>query len=148
SRGVDRTRAPRGARVNPSRATITPAPARPSGSSHTCRMPSANLDLVRSIYTSWERGDHRYWADPEIEYVTIGATGLGGGQGLYGIADSFREWLSAWSDWKGTADTYLELDRERILVPCQSAVRGGAGGSTRPRPQTHGATLFHVREHL
>jgi hypothetical protein len=38
---------------------------------HTCLTASAQLDLVRSILSAWERGDYSSveWAHPEIEFV-------------------------------------------------------------------------------
>jgi hypothetical protein len=112
---------------------------------------TANLDLVRSIYTLWECGDHRYWADPEIRYSTVGSSEPGDPDRAVGssavLAESFSEWLSAWSDWKEAADNYLELDREHVLVPYRSGTAGKAGGAETAQRGTRGATLFHVRAH-
>src|SRR5262249_10957916 len=91
---------------------------------------TANLDLVRSIYTLWESADHRYWAASEIQYATVGIPEPAGPDSTVGSSappkESFREWLSAWSDWKAAAENYIELDREHVLVPYQSATPGKA----------------------
>jgi hypothetical protein len=46
-------------------------------------MASANLDLVRSVYAAWARGDYRSaeWAAPEIECVFADGLSRFGGRG-------------------------------------------------------------------
>jgi ketosteroid isomerase-like protein len=106
---------------------------------------SENLDLVRSIYAAWERGDFSSaeWADPEIELVYVGGPSPGTFKGLVGMAEGHGGWLNAWDDFRVVADEYRELDEERVLVLDQPRGRGKSSGLDVGQK---GATLFLIRD--
>jgi hypothetical protein len=79
---------------------------------------SANLDLVRSIYADWERGIYRTleWADPNVEYVFVGGPTPGTATGITETSEAFRNWISAWEEWRVHVDEIRELDRDCVFV--------------------------------
>ena len=93
-------------------------------------MASANLDLVRSVCTAWERGDYGSveWADPEIEYVHVGGPAPGSWKGVSGMAEGWRDILSVMTDHRVTVDEYRELDGDRVLVLFHLSGRGRTSG--------------------
>jgi hypothetical protein len=115
-------------------------------------MSSANVDLVRSIYSAWERGDwsSAEWAHPGIEYVLIDGPAPGTWIGLAGMSEGWGEWLRAWADLRCEADEYRVLDRERILVLAHFVGRGRASGLEVGEISSPGAggfaNVFHVRD--
>jgi ketosteroid isomerase-like protein len=109
---------------------------------------SANLDLVRSIFEAWERGDYSSaeWAHLAIEFVIVEGSSPGRSTGLAGMAAAWREFLSAWEDYRIEADEYRDLDGERVLVLVHSNGRNKTSGLELRQMQTTGGTcLFHVR---
>jgi ketosteroid isomerase-like protein len=111
-------------------------------------MASANLELVRSIYAAWERGDYSStrWAHPEIEWVSADGPSAGSWTGLSGMAKGFRDWLSAWEDLRIKTEEFRELDDERVLVLISFSGRGKTSGVDLDQMQTKGANLFHLRD--
>jgi ketosteroid isomerase-like protein len=109
---------------------------------------SPNLDLVRSIYAGWERGDFSSveWAHPEIEYVLTGGIADGSWTGLAGMADGWRNYLSAWEEYQVELDRFRELDDERVLVVIYVSGRGRISGLDIGQVRTRAATLFHLRD--
>jgi ketosteroid isomerase-like protein len=91
---------------------------------------SANLDLVRSIYADWERGDfsRNDWADPGIEFAWVDGPSPGRWKGLPGMAQANRDMLTAWEHYSVEADEFRELDGERVLVILHARGRGKTSG--------------------
>jgi ketosteroid isomerase-like protein len=110
-------------------------------------MELGNLDLIRSIYAAWERGDFSSveWAHPEIEFVIADGPAPGSWRGLAGLAEGSRSFLGAWEDYHADVEEYRELDDERILVLVRASGRGKTSGMDVGQLGAKGANLFHVR---
>jgi ketosteroid isomerase-like protein len=109
-------------------------------------MSQENVDLVRSIFAAWRRGDFSSadWADPEIEFSIADGPAPGGWTGLAEMAKGWREFLNAWEDFHAEeVDEYRELNGERVLALQRFSVRGKTSGLD--LRQIRGANLFHVR---
>lgn len=111
-------------------------------------MASANVELVRSIFAAWDRGDFSSaeWAHPEIEFVLADGPDPGRWTGLAGMAKGFGRRLSAWEDLRTAGvEEYRELDGERVLV-----LYGNTGLGKTSRLQIgqlmRAANLFEVRD--
>ena len=110
---------------------------------------SENLELVRSIYAAWERGDFftsADWADPEIAFVVADGVSPYSGTGLSGMAHGFRSFLSAWESLHVEVDDCREIDNERVLVLTHLSGRGKTSGVDLTQMQTKQANLFHIRD--
>ena len=116
-------------------------------------MSSLNVDLVRSIYADWERGDFSSveWADPEIEYVQAewGMFPRTSSHGLVGMSAAARARLEVLKDVRALAEGCRELDDRRVLVLDRTIGRwkrsGIELGVSKSRPWV-GAHLFHIRD--
>jgi ketosteroid isomerase-like protein len=108
---------------------------------------SSNLDLVRSIRATMERGDFSStdWADPQIEWVFADGPSPGAWTGLGGMAEGLRDVLGAWEDFRAEAEEYREIDNERVLVLVRYLGRGKRSGLELGQMRTQGAAVYHVR---
>lgn len=108
---------------------------------------SENLDVARSIYAEWQRGDYGSadWARPEIEFVKADGPDPGKWQGVGEMARSWYETLHAWAEFRSEGDEYRELDAERVLVLTHFWALGKASGLEIGQAR-QGASLFQFRD--
>jgi len=107
---------------------------------------SENLDLVRSIFADWERGDWGQsdnWMDPQMELVFADGPEPQTFTGRDQIRSGSREFLRAWSGYTVVADEYRELSAGRILVLTHATGLGRASGVVLSNSD-QGATVVDV----
>jgi ketosteroid isomerase-like protein len=109
---------------------------------------SANVDLVRSIYADWERGDFGSveWADANIELVVADGPDPGSWRGLGGMAQGARDLFRAWEGVMSETEGYRSLEGERVLVLDRRHGRGKTSGLELGRVRTGGATLWQLHD--
>jgi len=109
---------------------------------------SKNLKLIRSILADWERGDFTavHWADPRIEFAIVDDRGSRVERGVDAMSRTWREFLTAWENYRVEAREYHELDDERVLVALRPQGRGKVSGLEIDAAAGRGtANVFHVR---
>ena len=107
---------------------------------------SENLELVRSIYADWERGDfsRAEWAAPTIQFVMVGGPDPGSWTGVSGMAQGWFGFLQAWEDFHVQAEGHRELDKTRVLSLIRRSGRGRTSGVEVERMQSLAADVWHV----
>jgi ketosteroid isomerase-like protein len=109
---------------------------------------SVNVELVRSVFAHWERGDFSQtaWAAPDITFVVADGPDQRSLEGLPAMAASWREFLTAWTGYGVQADEYRELDDERVLVLLHAVGSGRTSGLALDQTNRRGANVFHVAD--
>ncbi len=106
---------------------------------------SAKLDLVRSIYAEWERGEFRAtppWADPGIEFVVPDGPEPSTRTGA-AAAPGIEAFVALWETLRFDAEQYRELDDGSVLVMSRMRGRGASSGV---EVNQRRASVFHVRD--
>jgi len=93
-------------------------------------MPSANLELVRSIYAAWGSGDlalDRF--DPEISMVEADALPGGGAsaRGLDAVRHYIESFATYWDEIRIEPQEYIEVG-DHVVVVARLAGRGKKSG--------------------
>jgi ketosteroid isomerase-like protein len=89
-----------------------------------------NLDLVRSIYAAWGRGDFGSadWAHPEIEFGFADGPEPGLWKGREEMSGRYGDWLRGWKGFRAEPERYFVVDEKRILVFVHNSGRGRLSG--------------------
>jgi ketosteroid isomerase-like protein len=112
-------------------------------------MTPTNVEIVRSIFTAWERGDYSSadWADPDIEFELADGPSPGRWTGIPAMARAWGQLLhDAFAELRVEGEAYRELADGRVLVLTQNSGRGKSSGLELGEMRTRGANVFELRD--
>ena len=106
-------------------------------------MSQENVEIVRSIYERWEKGDFSAteWAAPDIDFTTADQRG---GSGTDVMANIWGDLLQTMDDFAVVPDQFLEVGDDRVLVLAR--FRGRGRGSGAPVRDLFGGSLFTLNQ--
>jgi hypothetical protein len=107
-----------------------------------------DMELVRSIYAAWERGDwgSADWADPQIEFAIADGPSPFSTTGVAQMAEGWRTWLGAWEGFGIQVDDFRELGEHRVLVLHHYTGRGKSSGLDLGAVHPEAAVLLELHE--
>ncbi len=96
-------------------------------------MSEKNVEIVRRLYASWERGDLQTadFFDVEVEHSRIGSElpGINGDwQGIEAFGVALADYIDALADLHIEAERVIDLGGERVLVLSRQTARGKTSG--------------------
>ena len=107
-------------------------------------MSRENLELARSIFARWERGDYETtdWAAPEIDFSSPGGLSDEVFHGLDAMERAWADWLGQFEEFSAEATDYLESGDQVVVL---NRFGGRGKGSGVPMDE-QGATRFRFRD--
>jgi ketosteroid isomerase-like protein len=108
-------------------------------------MPSPNVELARSLFVPWQRGDYSStdWADPEIEFVM---GDVFPDPGVYrGVEEMTHAWVRFFATWEGFRFDEPELVDLGGRVVGLYTIRG-RGKSSGAEVEAHVANALTFRD--
>ena len=89
-----------------------------------------DIEVIREVYSRWERGDFTSWEAFADDYVWKSADGFESGEytGLAEISASWRTWLQAWDGFGIEADSVVAGSDGRYVVTQLFRGKGKASG--------------------
>ena len=107
-------------------------------------MSQANVEIVKQIFSAWERGDFTSidWADPEIEF-SIPGPDLDVHRGTEAAGRAWAEFLGAFDDLSIVGEKFHDAG-DKVVV--EQGFRGRGKGSGIPIDEIPGGAVFTLRD--